>query len=112
MAEKFLAALAFERAWRRRDAAAVLSCFADDAELRSGPPFPDREGLRGRQRIGRFVREHLTTDLQVDPTRKQVAGHRVSWSVRTWRDDPGRQVLGHAEAEFQAGKVVSLRLSD
>jgi NTE family protein len=112
LAEKFLAALAFERAWRCSDPAALLSCFANDAELWSGPPFPDREGLRGRQRIGRFVREHLTTDLHFDPTRKQVAGHRVSWSVRAWRDDPGRQVLGHAEAEFRAGKVVGLRLSD
>jgi NTE family protein len=111
-AEEFLAALAFERAWRDRDPAAVLGCFADDAELWSAPPFPDRGGLRGRQRIGRFVREHLTTDLHVDPTRKQVAGHRVSWSVRTWRDDRGRQVLGHAEAEFRAGKVVGLRLSE
>ena len=109
-AEEFLAALAFERAWRDRDPAAVLGCFADDAELWSAPPFPDRGGLRGRQRIGRFVREHLTTDLHVDPTRKQVAGHRVSWTVRAWRDDPDRRVQGRAEAELRDGKVVALRL--
>jgi NTE family protein len=109
-AEEFLAALAFERAWRRRDPAAVLGCFADDAELVSAPPFPDRGSLRGRQRIGRFVREHLTTDLHVDPTRKQVAGHRVSWTVRTYRDDPAERVQGHAEAELRDGKVVALRL--
>src|SRR5215217_3646811 len=109
-AEEFLAALAFERAWRRRDPAAVLGCFADDAELWSAPPFPDRGGLRGRQQIGRFVREHLTTDLHVDPTRKQVAGHRVTWTVRAWRDDPAETVQGRAEAELRDGKVVALRL--
>jgi NTE family protein len=109
-AEEFLAALAFERAWRDRDPDAVLECFADDAELWSAPPFPDRGGLRGRQRIGRFVREHLTTDLHVDPTRKQVAGHRVSWTVQAWRDDRSRRVLGGAEAEFRDGKVLALRL--
>jgi NTE family protein len=109
-AEEFLAALAFERAWRRRDPAAVLACFADDAELVSAPPFPDRGSLSGRRRIGGFVREHLTTDLHVDPTRKQVAGHRVSWTVRTYRDDPAERVQGRAEAELRDGKVVALRL--
>jgi NTE family protein len=109
-AEEFLAALAFERAWRDRDPAAVLACFADDAELSSAPPFPDQAGLRGRQRIGRFVRQHLTTDLHVDPTRKQVAGHRVTWTVRTYRDDPAEHLQGRAEAELRDGKVVVLRL--
>jgi NTE family protein len=41
-AEESLAALAFEQAWRRRDPAAALACFAADAELVSSPPFPDR----------------------------------------------------------------------
>jgi NTE family protein len=109
-AEEFLAALAFERAWRDRDPDAVLGCFDEDAELSSAAPFPDQGGLRGRHRIGRFVREHLTTDLHIDPTRKQVAGHRVSWTVRAWRDGTNGQVLGHAEADFQDGKVVSLTL--
>jgi NTE family protein len=109
-ADEFLAARSFERAWRDRDPDAVLGCFADDAELWSAPPFPDRGGMRGRQRIGRFVREYLTTDLHVDPTRKQVAGHRVSWTVQTRREEPSRTVLGHAEAAFRDGKVVALRL--
>ena len=109
-AEEFLAALAFERAWRRRDPDAVLGCFADDAELSSAPPFPDRGLVRGRQGIGRFVRDHLTTDLHVDPTRKQVAGHLVTWTVRAYRDDPAEPVQGRAEAELRDGKVVALRL--
>jgi NTE family protein len=109
-AAEFLAALDFERAWRRRDPAAVLACFADDAELVSEPPFPDQGRLRGRQRIGRFVREHLTADLHVDPTRKQVARDRVTWTVRAFRDDPAARVQGRAEAELRAGKVTALRL--
>ena len=109
-AKEFLAALAFERAWRDRDPAAVLGCFADEAELSSAPPFPDQAGLRGRQRIGRFVRQHLTTDLHLDPTRKQVAGDRVTWTVRAYRDDPAERVQGLAEAELRHGKVVALRL--
>ena len=109
-AEEFLAALAFERAWRGRDPAAVLGCFADDAELWSAAPFPERPGLTGRRQIGRFVREHLTADLHLDPTRKQVAGHRVTWTVRAYRDDPAERVQGRAEAQFRGGKVVALRL--
>jgi len=49
-AAEFLAALGFEVAWRRGDPEAVLGWFADDAELVSGPPFPDRGRLRGRPR--------------------------------------------------------------
>jgi NTE family protein len=108
-AAEFLAALTFEAAWRRRDPSAVLARFADDAELVSAPPFPDQGRLRGKDQIGRFVRQHLTTDLHVDPTRKQVARDRVTWTVRTSRDG-GAPVLGQAEAELQAGRVAALRL--
>jgi NTE family protein len=111
-AEEFLAALAFEGAWRRRDPEAVLGCFADDAELTSTPPFPDRGTLRGRRQLRQFVRQHLTTDLHVDPTRQQVAGDRVTWAVRAYRDDPGRLAArpGRAEAAFRDGRITSLRL--
>jgi NTE family protein len=110
-AAEFLAALAFEAAWRRRDPAAVLACFADDAELVSRPPFPDRGRLRGKGQLRQFVRQHLTTDLRVDPTRKQVARDLVTWTVRAHRDgDTGEAVLGRAEAEFRAGRVAALRL--
>jgi NTE family protein len=109
-ATEFLAALAFEDAWRRRDPAAVLACFADDAELVSAPPFPDLGRLRGRRELGRFVRQHLTASLHVDPTRKQVARDRVTWTVRAYRDDPAAAVQGHAEAEISAGRIRFLRL--
>jgi len=87
----------------------VLACFADDAELTSGPPFPEVGPLRGRREIGRFVRERLTTGVQVDPTRKQVARDRVTWTVRTSRDG-SEPILGRAEAEFRSGRVAALRL--
>jgi NTE family protein len=109
-AEEFLAALAFEDAWRRRDPEGVLACFADDAELHSGSPFPDRGTLRGRRQIRQFVRQHLTTDLHVDPTRAQLARDRVTWNVRAYRDDPAARVQGQAEAAFAAGRITSLRL--
>jgi NTE family protein len=109
-AEEFLAALAFEDAWRRRDPAAVVACFAEDAELVSEPPFPDQGRLRGRREIRRFVRQHLTADLHIDPTRKQVARDRVTWTVRASRDDPAARVQGRAEAEFRAGRITALRL--
>jgi NTE family protein len=109
-AEEFLAALAFEDAWRRRDPEAVLACFADDAELHSSSPFPDRGTLRGRKQIRQFVRKHLTTDLHVDLTRAQVARDRVTWTVRTYRDDPAARVQGQAEAAFAAGQVITLQL--
>ena len=113
-AAEFLAALAFEDAWRRRDPKAVLACFADDAELVSGPPFPDRGSLRGKGQIGQFVRQHLTAGLRVDPTRKQVARDRVSWTVTASRDGDGAggPVRGRAEAELRDGKVPALRLGD
>jgi NTE family protein len=110
-AEEFLAALAFEDAWQRRDPEAVLGCFDADAELSSVPPFPDQGSLRGKQAIRRFVRQHLTADLHIDPTRKQVARDRVTWTVQTYRDDPAERVQGRAEAEFRAGKITAFRLS-
>ena len=109
-ASEFLAALAFEDAWRRRDPEAVLACFADDAELVSAPPFPDRGSVSGKRAIRRFVREHLTADLHIDPTRKQVARDRVTWTVRAYRDGPAGPVKGRAEAEFRAGRITALRL--
>ena len=103
-------ALGFEAAWRRGDPEAVLAWFADDAELVSGPPFPDRGRLRGPDEIGEFVHQHLTAGLHVDPTRKQVARDRVTWTVRAYRDDPADRVQARAQAELRDGKVTAFRL--
>jgi NTE family protein len=69
-AEEFLTALSFERAWRARDADAVLAHFAEDAQL------------AGDEDLETFVRRHLTGEVTVDTTRKQVARDGVTWSVR------------------------------
>ena len=55
------------------------------------------------------MRERLTTGVHVDPTRKQVARDRVTWTVRASRDGSA-PILGRAEAEFRSGQVAALRL--
>jgi NTE family protein len=52
-AEEFLAALAFERAWRRRDPDAVLDCFADDASRWPATWSPGRCGPTATTRPSR-----------------------------------------------------------
>ena len=49
-AEEFLAALAFENAWRSRDSDAVMGFFADDATIMSSAPFPEGGRVRGKGR--------------------------------------------------------------
>jgi NTE family protein len=109
-AEEFLVALAFERAWRARDADALMSFVAEDVEFVSASPFPDRGPLRGAERLRPFVREHLTTDIVMDATRKQVARHGVTWTVRMHGAGRAAPVRGHAEAQLRGGKITALRL--
>lgn len=111
-AEEFLTALGFEDAWRSREPDAVMGFFADDAELVSSTPFPDRGAHRGKEEIRRFVLKHLGEDVRMDLTRKQVARNGVAWTVRAhWGDHPGDWAGGVAEARFRERKVESLRLS-
>ena len=111
-AESFLASLAFEAAWRARDVDALMAFFADDAELVSAAPFPGTRGpTRGKEAIRAFAERHLTGDVVVDLTRKQVAKDEVAWTVR--RRGRGRKVQerGTARAEFSGDKIIALRLS-
>ena len=63
--------------------------------------------------MSEFVRDHLATDIRIDPTRKQVAGDVVTWTVRV---SPllcrgrtgGRPIEAIAEAVFEDGRVRSL----
>ena len=112
-AEEFLAALAFEAAWRSKDPEAVAEFFAEDAELVSSAPFPGRGTYKGRARIRSFVTEYLAEELSMDLTRKQVARNGVAWTVRTGRgDEPANRAEGHVEAQFLEGKIKTLRLGD
>jgi NTE family protein len=112
-AEEFLAALAFEDVWRSRDPDAVMSFFAEDAELISSAPFPGRGAYKGRARIRSFVSEYLAEEVRMDLTRKQVARNGVAWAVRTVTgDEPANRAEGLVEAQFLEGKIKALRLGD
>jgi NTE family protein len=105
-ADSFLAALAFERAWQRGDADELVRLLADDAELTSTAPFPERGPVRGRP-LRELVRG-LSEDTRVDVTRKQVTRDRTTWSVRLAAG--GADGHGRAEAEFRGDRLVCLRL--
>ena len=110
-AEEFLAALAFEDAWRSRDPETMMSFFTEDAELVSSAPFPEGGPYKGRAQIQPFVAEHLAEVARVDLTKKQVARDGVAWTVRALTDEESAdQVEGVAEAEFRGGNVKTLRL--
>jgi NTE family protein len=112
-AEEFLAALAFEDAWRGKDPEIVADFFAEDAELVSSAPFPGRGAYKGRARIRSFVTEYLAEELRMDLTKKQVARNGVAWTVRTVTgDEPANRAEGLVEAQFLEGKIKALRLGD
>jgi hypothetical protein len=43
-------------------------------------------------------------------TKKQVAGNRVTWTVRASQGDPDARIEGIAEAEFRGGKIKAFEL--
>jgi NTE family protein len=111
-AEQFLAALAFEDAWQRKDVDALMGFFTDDAELVSSAPFPSTAGTaHGPEKIRAFVEKYLRGNIVVDLTRKQVAKDHVAWTVRRARRAGGAPVRGVARAEFHEGKVTALHLT-
>ena len=112
-ADEFLAALAFEDAWRSRDPDAVMSFLADDAELVSSAPFPGRGTYTGRARIRSFVTEQLAEGVRMDLTRKQVARDGASWTLRSLRGGgSSARPKGVAEVQFREGKIKALRLGE
>jgi NTE family protein len=110
-ADEFLAALAFEDAWRSRDLEAVVNFFAEDAELVSSAPFPGDGPYNGKARIRSFLTEYLAEEIRMDLTKKQVARDGVTWTVRAAKgDEPTNRAEGVVEAEFWEGKIKALRL--
>jgi NTE family protein len=110
-AEEFLAALAFEDAWRGRDLEAVVSFFAEDAELVSSAPFPGNGPYNGKARIRSFLSESLAEELSMDLTKKQVARNGVAWTIRAATgEEPTNRAEGVVEAQFREGKINALRL--
>jgi NTE family protein len=110
-ADEFLAALAFEDAWISRDLEAVVSFFAEDAELVSSAPFPGNGPYNGKARIRSFLTEYLAEEVRMDLTKKQVARNGVSWTARAATgEEPTNRAEGVVEAEFREGKIKALRL--
>jgi NTE family protein len=105
-AEQFLTALAFERAWRRRDLDEVTALLADDAELESAAPFPVRGRVAGRQL--RDVLQGLCRDVRMDLTRKQLTRDRAAWTVRVDGTEPAGP--GRIEAQFRHGLLTRLQV--
>jgi NTE family protein len=109
-AAEFAAALAFERAWADNDVAAVTASFAADPELISAPPFSAHRSHRGSGPARQFVQELLTAGVRMDLTRKLLARERVTWTLRRRDEQAGTDLSGQAQAQFQDGKITSLRL--
>lgn len=108
-ASEFLAALAFEQAWKQ-GADQLSKLFTQTAEVSVGPPFAAPGRVRGSTAIRRFVEETATDGLRLDLTHKQVARERVVWAVRLRREGDGPDLPGVAEAEFEDGRVTRLHL--
>jgi hypothetical protein len=87
-----------------------MGLFAGDPDLVSAPPFTGQGSHRGRGPVRQFVHKQLSAGVRIDLTHKLVAGERVTWTLRTGNDHPGTDLHGQAEAQFQDGKVTSLRL--
>lgn len=108
---EFFGALAFEEVWASRDPDAVLGFFAEGAEVSLGAPlFRDHASYKGERQIRDFVRERLANDdVRIDPTKKEVVGEAVTWTVRisphlsgAGRDTEPAE--GTVEAVFERGK--------
>jgi NTE family protein len=102
-AAEFLAALRFERALAAGDAETAVAMFAPGARVVSDAPLAPGEH-RG-EALRDVVAALADGAARVDPTRKQVVGDRVSWTLR---GADGRRAF--AEAEFRGGLVASLRV--
>ena len=109
-ANEFLSSIDFEAAWRAGDLDAVVSFFAEDAEIVLEPPFPAGDPQRGTAAARRIIGERLSKGVGLDLTKTQIAADRISWAVRTAPNADGRRVPGMAEARFAAGKIVSFRM--
>ena len=109
-AGEFVAALAFERAWTDNDVAAVMASFAADPELISAPPFTEHRSQLGSGPARQFVQDQLSAGVRMDLTHKLIARERVTWTLRRRDEEAGTDLFGQAQAQFQDGKITSLRL--
>ena len=98
-------ALAFERAWRRKDVDGVRGFPAPRRRADSIAPFRPHAGLRGSGL--QEVLSSCARDVRMDLTRKQLTRDRATWTVRI---DGAADRRGRVEAEIVDGRVSRLRL--
>jgi NTE family protein len=110
-ADEFLAALAFEQAWKEGDPDLLVSSFCDRAEITAERPFPGAGRYEGHAQIRAFFRQLTAGPVELDLTRKQVAGDGVVWTFRVRGGDESPPVPGRAEANFEGGLVSRLSLT-
>ena len=108
-ADRFIGALAFERAFAARDADAILESAAPGATLVSESPFPPFDGReQDPEKLHGFVTELFSRDIRIDSSRKQIAQDRVTWTMRL--SGEGRAEECVAEADFAGKRITHLRL--
>jgi len=76
----------------------------------SAPPFTEHRRHRGSGSARQFVQEQLSAGVRMDLTHKLIARERVTWTLRKRDEQTGTDLPGQAEAQFQDGKITSLRL--
>jgi NTE family protein len=108
-ADRFLSALAFERAWAACDVDALLESVSEEVALVSGPPFLSWAGGGDVAAPRRFVEAAFQQDISIDPTHKQIAGDQVTWSIRK-RDGDGPAARGEAEVTFMGTRIDGIHL--
>ena len=84
--------------------------FAEDPEVVSAPPFTEHRRHRGSGPARQFVQEQLSAGVRMDLTHKLIAREQVTWTLRKRDEQAGTDLPGQAEAQFQDGKITSLRL--
>ena len=117
-AGEFFGTLAFEEAWTSGNPDAVLGYFSEEAEIRllGAPQLRDGQtSYRGKRELRDFIRERLAGDVRINPSKKQVAGDAVTWTVRISPGLSGQAesepAEGAAEAVFEEGKIRRLTLA-
>ena len=107
---------ALDEACNAHDLEAVMSLFADDAEVRHTPP-PDGVGVyRGKEQIRGWFEPQLP-GFRVASRDRRAAGDTVRWSALV-TDDLLRQigqdqpVEARIEAVVRAGKIASFSVTN
>ncbi len=108
-ADRFLAALAFERAWADGDVDAVVGLTEPGAVLVTEPPFPAWNGAGAAADLRGYIAMLMDGGIRIDSTRKQIAQAQVTWTIRM-RAAEAAAVEGVAVAEFSGARLSALRL--